>query len=132
MKFEFIQAQKVAYPVAALCRVLGVSASGFYASRARPESIRARRDAELAMRIHASHVTSGYNYGSPRVYQDLKATGTRVARKRVARIMRELELKVRTRRRFKVTTDSIHDHPIAPQSSRSNFHSGEARPGVGY
>ena len=66
------------------------------------------------MRIHASHVASGYNYGSPRVYRDLKADGTRVARKRVARIMREIELKVRTRRRFKVTTDSNHDHPIAP------------------
>ena len=58
------------------------------------------------MRIHASHVASGYNYGSPRVYRDLKAAGTRVARKRVARIMRESELQVRTRRRVKVTTDS--------------------------
>ena len=59
MKFEFIQAQKVAYSVEALCRVLGVSTSGFYASRVRPESKRAQHDAELALRIHASHVASG-------------------------------------------------------------------------
>lgn len=121
MKFEFIQAQKVAFSVEALCRVLGVSTSGFYASRVRPESIRKRRDAELAMCIHASHVASGLNYGSPRIYRDLKATGTRVARKRVSRIMREIGLKVCTRRRFKVTTDSNHDHPIEPNILKRNF-----------
>jgi transposase InsO family protein len=121
MKFEFIQAQKVAFSVESLCRVLGVSTSGFYASRLRPESKRAQHDAQLALRIHASHVASGYNYGSPRIQQDLKASGTRVARKRVARIMREIEIKARTRRNFKVTTNSKHNHPIAPNVLKRNF-----------
>jgi len=121
MKFAFIQEQKVAFPVAALCRLLGVSTSGFYASGQREESRHARCDAALALRIHVLHVASGYNYGSPRIYEDLKALGQQVSRKRVARLMRETGLKVLIRRRFKATTDSRHAQPIAPNLLKRNF-----------
>ncbi len=121
MKFAFIQQQKVAFPIAALCRLLGVSTSGFYASEKRGESRHSRRDAELARRIHALHMASDYNYGSPRIHVDLRALGHRVARKRVARLMRQTGLKAITRRRFKTTTDSKHTHPIAPNVLDRNF-----------
>ncbi|MDX2021136.1 MAG: IS3 family transposase [Deltaproteobacteria bacterium] len=121
MKFAFIQEQRVAFPVAALCRLLGVSTSGFYASVQRKESRHSKGDAELARRIHALHVASGYNYGSPRIHADLKASGQRVARKRVARLMRQTGLKALTRRRFKATTDSKHGHPIAPNLLQRDF-----------
>jgi transposase InsO family protein len=121
LKFAFIQQQKVAFPVAALCRLLGVSTSGFYASEKRKDSRHSRRDAELARHIHALHVASGHNYGSPRILEDLKALGQKVGRKRVARLMRQTGLKALVRRRFKATTDSKHTHPIAPNLLDRDF-----------
>ena len=121
MKFAFIQQQKVAFPVAALCRLLGVSTSGFYASEKRKDSRHSRRDAELARHIHALHVASGYNYGSPRILEDVKALGQKVGRKRVARLMRQTGLKALVHRRFKATTDSKHTHPIAPNLLDRDF-----------
>ena len=121
MKFAFISEEKVAFPIAALCRVLGVSPSGYYASQVRPVSPHARRDEELAERIAASHQDSKRRYGSPRVYEDLKADGERVGRKRVARLMRDRRLVALTRRRFRKTTDSNHTFPIAPNLLKRDF-----------
>ena len=105
MKYAFISQEKVAYPVAVLCRVLAVSTSGYYASLRRPPSLRARRDRELVDEILRSHLASKRRYGSPRVYADLQAEGQRVGRKRVA-LMREHRLVARAHRRFRTTTDS--------------------------
>ena len=121
MKFAFISEEKVAFPVAALCRLLVVSQSGYYASQGRPASPRARRDAALVERIRAVHLTSNRRYGSPRVHADLKATGQRVGCKRVARLMRENHLVARARRRFRTTTDSKHNFPIAPNVLERDF-----------
>ena len=114
MKFAFISEEKVAFPVAALCRLLSVSPSGFYASQERPKSPHALGDEALADRVAAAHVASHRRYGSPRVHAELKAAGHRVSRKRVARLMREQGLVARRRRRFRTTTDSKHGFPIAP------------------
>ena len=89
MKFGFIQTEKATYPVRMLCRTLLVSASGFYAWCRRGLSLRAQEDAALKVEIRAAHAASGKTYGSPRVYEDLKADGQHVGRKRVARLMRE-------------------------------------------
>lgn len=121
MKFAFILEQKVAFPIAVLCRVLGVSTSGFYDSVGRSPSKRSARDAELAARIHAFHRASEGRYGSPRIQQDLKADGQKVSRKRTARLMRENRLFARKRRKFRVTTDSKHEFPIAPNILERNF-----------
>jgi transposase InsO family protein len=121
VKFAFISEEKVAFPVIVLCRVLLVSASGYYASLKRSASAHARRDDELAKKIEASHGASKRRYGSPRVHADLKAAGLRVAVKRVARIMRENKLSARTRRRFRTTTDSKHAFPIAPNLLQRDF-----------
>lgn len=121
MKFAFISQEKVAFPIAVLCRVLAVSTSGFYASEARPEAAHAQRDRELAAKVAAAHARSRKRYGSPRIHAELKAAGERVARKRVARLMRESSLAARFRRRFRKTTDSKHAFPIAPNVLERNF-----------
>jgi putative transposase len=113
VKFAFIAAESVAFPVAVLCRVLDVSPSGYYASRKRPSSPRALRNAELDTRIRAAHAASKGRYGSPRVHAELRENGERVGRKRVARLMREGGIAGRMRRRFRATTDSNHAFPIA-------------------
>lgn len=121
MKFAFISEKKVAFPVAVLCRVLAVSTSGYYASIARHVSRHARRDQELLKRVRSSHYASKRRYGSPRVHEDLKASGAKVGRKRVARLMQENRLVAITRRRFRKTTDSKHNFPIAPNLLGRDF-----------
>ena len=121
MKFAFILARVVAFPIALMCRVLGVSVSGFYAWRKRPEPERAKVDSRLAVEVAASHKRSRGRYGSPRVHADLRARGVRVGRKRVERLMREQGLQARRRRRFKKTTDSAHAQPIAPNVLERDF-----------
>ncbi len=121
MKFGFIQTEKAIYPVRMLCRTLLVSASGFYAWCRRGLSLRAQEDAALKVEIRAAHAASGKTYGSPRVYEDLKADGQQVGRKRVARLMREEGLEGQRKRRFRVTTDSRHSHPVAANELNRNF-----------
>ncbi|CAG0960020.1 Putative transposase InsK for insertion sequence element IS150 [Anaerolineae bacterium] len=121
MKFAFILARAVAFPVVVMCRVLGVSVSGFYAWKTRPESERAKADARLAVEVAASHKRSRGRYGSPRVHADLRARGLRVGRKRVERLMRDQGLAARRKRRFRKTTDSAHAQPIAPNVLERDF-----------
>jgi putative transposase len=121
VKFAFVSQEKVAYPVAMLCRMLQVSPSGFYASQGRPVSVHTQRDGELTLKVSAAHLGSRARYGSPRVHAELRAAGVRVARKRVARIMRENKLVARCRRRFRATTDSKHGFAIAPNIVARDF-----------
>jgi putative transposase len=121
VKFAFISEKKVAFPIAVLCRVLAVSPSGYYGSLVRPVSGHARRDEELLKQVRTSHHASKRRYGSPRVHADLKASGKKVGRKRVARLMRKDGLVAITRRRFRKTTDSKHDFPIAPNVLGRDF-----------
>jgi transposase InsO family protein len=99
--------------VTKLCKTLQVSTSGFYASQIRPESAHTQQDRGLRVRIHASFQESRTYYGSPRVHRDLLEDGVRISPKRVARLMKEDGLIARRRKRFKVTTMSDHDQPIA-------------------
>jgi putative transposase len=121
VRFAFISEEKVAFPIAVLCRVMAVSPSGYYASLGRPASLHSCRDRDLSKRIAAVHHKSRRRYGSPRVHADLKASGDRVGRKRVARLMHENKLVARCRRRFRITTDSKHGFPIAPNLLERNF-----------
>lgn len=113
MRFVFIDAEQATHSVAILCRCLRVTRSGFYAWRCRPTSRHALRDRQLRVLVRASHEASRSSYGSPRVYEDLRAQGIAISRKRVVRLMREESLRARVRKRFRVTTMSEHDQPIA-------------------
>jgi transposase InsO family protein len=121
MRFRFIDAEKVRYPVRLLCRCLSVSRSGYYAWRGRPTSRRARNDARLKVKIAASHTASRRTYGSPRIQRDLREAGDPVSRKRVARLMREMEIEGIRKRRFRTTTDSRHRFPVAPNILMRDF-----------
>jgi putative transposase len=87
-----------------MCRVLGVSPSGYYAWRYRKPSAHARKDAELSEKIRSYHETSRGTYGSPRIHADLADEGIRVGRKRVARLMRAAGLQGVSRRKGPRTT----------------------------
>jgi len=121
MRFEFIEAEKAMFPIRLMCRVLRVTASGFYAWRTRPESKRAIRDRQLTVKVRAFHEASRGTYGSPRILEDLQEDGEKVSRKRVARLMRENELTGQMPRRFRRTTDSNHDLPVAENLLQRDF-----------
>lgn len=99
------------YPVKTLCRVLGVSRSGYYRWQAhaqRPCSTRAAGEQRLRAEVRASHARSRGRYGAPRILADLRAQGIRTARKRVQRLLREEGLSASPRRRRCCTTESRH------------------------
>lgn len=122
MKYACIARHRGQYPLRLMCRVLGVSASGFHAWRGRDLAARVIDDALLTVQIEAIHRASHRRYGSPRVHEELRqAQGVRCGRKRVARLMRQRGLVAWRRRRFRVTTQSRHAHPVAPNLVQRHF-----------
>lgn len=104
-----------------LCRVLGVSRSGYYARCRRPEPARVREDRHLKQEILAIHAATSGRYGTPRIERQLRRQGIATSRKRVARLRRELGLRAKTPRRFRTTTDSTHAYPVARNLLRRRF-----------
>ena len=99
-----MSANQAEFPVATMARVLGVSASGYHAWRGRVASARAVEDKMLLKKVRTVHATSRETYGSPRIHAELRATGHRHGRKRIARLMRAAALTGASRRREGVTT----------------------------
>lgn len=106
MKYAFIRAQSKEYKVSRLCEVLGVSSSGYYDWRDRPESARARRNRQLLAKIRLFHKISQEIYGSPRIHQDLLDSGERVGENHVAKLMKCHGIQSKMARKFVITTDS--------------------------
>ena len=122
MRFGFIEQHAHTYPVRLMCRVLGVSTSGYYARRSRPESPRAVANRHLLERIRRIHVDHCGRYGSPRMHAALQAQGHRASRGRVERLMRRHSIRALARRRFRpATTDSRHHWPVAPNLLQQRF-----------
>lgn len=121
MKYAFIQNQRLYHSVTRLCQVLSVSRSGYYDWCKRPPSQRQRTDDALAKRMRQIHQDSRCTYGAPRLHAQLTREGWRVGRKRVARIMREQGVKAKSKRRFKATTNSRHNKPVAPNILARQF-----------
>ena len=97
-----------------MCKVLEVSRSGFYAWQSRPESRRSRHHRQLVEEMRAMHADRDMkSYGSPRVHRELVARGQLCCKNTVARLMREHGIVARTRRKYRVTTDSSHTLPLA-------------------
>jgi putative transposase len=109
------------YPIAAMCRVLEVSESGYHAWRGRPPSPRARENARLAVEIKAAHERTRQTYGPERLQADLADHGVKVGVHRIKRLRKELGLACRQKRKFKVTTDSRHHLPVAPNLLARQF-----------
>jgi len=110
------------FSVGLMSRVLEVSRSGFYDWLGRGPSARTREDERLKVEIRAAHQRSRETYGPRRLQPELAAMGVRVGRDRITRLRRHLGLYCRQRRRFKVTTDSRHRLPVAPNLLNQDFH----------
>jgi transposase InsO family protein len=121
MRFVFIQAHARIFHITTMCRVLQVSKAGYYAWRARPLSDRVKADLHLRARIRQIHQQVKARYGSPRVYQELRALGIPCGENRVARLMRRDGLRARSTRRYRVTTQSAHAQPVAPNRLDRQF-----------
>ena len=116
-----MKGHQAAHAIATMCRVLGVSASGYYAWQHRAPSARAQRDAELTMKIHTIHLESRGTYGAPRVHAELAAQGVHVGRKRVARLMRAARVQGVSRRTWVTTTTRDPNATPAPDLVRRDF-----------
>jgi putative transposase len=112
-QYAVIDAHRSTYSVQLMCDALEVAPSGYYAAKQRPRSARAVSDDALRMHVRARFRASRETYGAPRIHADLKASGQRVAKKRVARLMQEEGLVARAPRRYVVTTDRTPGVPVA-------------------
>jgi transposase InsO family protein len=113
MTFRFIQEHCGQWPVRLLCETLEVSAAGYYAWRQRPTSARQQRRDALVVEIRAIHAEVKARYGSPRIHAELVARGQDCCVNTVAKLMRDNEVAAKTARKFRQTTDSNHDLPVA-------------------
>jgi transposase InsO family protein len=121
MKYTFMKNNSMIFPVKKMAQMFQVSPSSYYAWLKRKPSAHEFRDAELVLAIKRTFSKYRERYGSPRIYKYLRGSRYSCARSRVARLMRESGLVARHKRRFKVTTDSKHDHPISPNLVDRNF-----------
>lgn len=121
MRFRFIHEHRGRFEVSRMCRVLRVSRSGYYSWHVRPESPRSLENRRLLGRIREAHEGSRGTYGSPRVHAELRAYGERCGRNRIARLMRLNGIQARSRRKFRATTDSKHNHPVAENRLNREF-----------
>src|SRR3954462_4898186 len=123
-KYAFVSAERANHAVATLCRVVGVSVSGFYAWLRAIPILQSKAAAEAELRGHIGRIFTARRrvYGSPRVHAELRREGRWHSRRRVARLMREMGRSGHQgRRRTPRTTDSCHDLPVAPNLLDRNF-----------
>jgi transposase InsO family protein len=118
---EIVDAGEGALSIAATCRLLGVPRSSYYHQCSLRPSRRALYDAALTAEVIAVYNASKKRYGSPRIMRALRKRGIRIGKKRVAKLMSKQGLIARRKKRFRVTTDSEHDHPIAPNLLERDF-----------
>ena len=121
MKYKFIAVQRSAFGVEKMCRLFAVSRSGFYRWNQGGQSKRAAQNRLLLSHIQRIYASTKGRYGSPRITAELQDQGLSCSRPRVARLMRKHTIKARTRRKFKVTTNSKHKYPVAPNLLRQRF-----------
>jgi putative transposase len=116
-----VRVHQATHPITTLCRVLGVSASGYYAWAVRPASARATADAALSAQVRAIHERSRGTYGERRIHAELTDLGIHVSRKRIARLMRAMGLAGVSRRKRTTTTTRDRDARPAPDLVDRHF-----------
>ena len=121
MKYGFIQRQGQRHAIGHLCRVLGVSRSGYYAWYQRVPSRRAEGDQALGQELRRAHAKTREAYGTVRMWRYLNRQGHACGKHRVRRLRGLLHLEVRRVRRFRVTTESRHSHAVAPNRLAQQF-----------
>lgn len=122
MKFAFVARYRPVWPTRVMCRLLEVSASGFYEWLNRPQSARSLANARLLVRIRESFALSGQTYGSPRIWKDMAEAGECCGENRVARLMRVAHISAQPKPRRKPTDTGLRpEHSIAPNVLERNF-----------
>jgi putative transposase len=111
--FPFIEQHKDVWPIRLMCDTLGVSTAGFYAWRSRPTSEQQQRRDALLVKIRTVHAEVKERYGSPRIHAELKANGVECCVNTVAKLMHDNDIRAKSARKFKNTTDSNHALPVA-------------------
>ena len=122
MKYEFMEKERSRFAVERMCRLLGVTRSGYYAwLRERSTGRRLKENEALLEAIRRSYRASRGTYGSPRITEDIRDTGLQCGDNRIARLMRINGIAAKTRRRFKATTNSRHCLPVSPNLLNRHF-----------
>ena len=121
MRYQFIDAQKKAWPITLMCEVLDVSTTGYYDWFKREPSAQSRSNEALDGHISEIYRHHKGRYGSPRITDDLQDLDVPCSENRVARRMRHMDLKAVQAKKFKVTTDSNHNKPVAPDLIEQDF-----------
>ena len=121
MKYIFIEKHRSSFAVEKMCRALKISKSGYYAWRVRPKSKCARENEQLDHHIRTIYNKNRGTYGSPRITEALNKQNIACSENRVAKRMRINDIKAKTKKRFKVTTNSKHHHPVAENLLGQNF-----------
>jgi putative transposase len=124
VKYALIRRNRRLWPIRVQCQVLGVSVAGYHEHKARRLTIARRRhlsDEALLVRVRAVFAAHRGAYGWPRIWRQLRAEGVRVGKLRVQQLMQRQGMRARGKRRFRITTDSRHSLPIAPNLLNRNF-----------
>lgn len=114
MKYAWIRDHRQLFSLVGMCKVLGVPRSCYYTWCKSSLSERAREIKSLKSQVQSIFTQSRENYGSRRICKILTSQGVKISRRRVRKLMKEQNLHCKTKRKFKVTTDSKHSNPIAP------------------
>ncbi len=121
MKYLFIKNHEYLFPIEKMCKVLEINSSSYYKWKSRPVSSRMLRKNELKEQITSVYFTSKQRYGSPRITFELNALGYQISRVTVAKYMRELGIRSKLSKKFKVTTDSKHNYLVVENVLDRNF-----------
>ncbi len=121
MRYQFIDTAKKAYPISLLCQVMQVSRSGYYFWSNRGKSLRQREREQLIPKVKVIHRQSKGSYGARRISEELEAQGESCGRAKAATLMRLAGVTAKQKKKFKATTDSKHDFPVAPNLLERNF-----------
>ena len=121
MKYWFMDQYSSTHGVQRMCRVIGASRSGYYGWKRQPQSKRQKENEKILMEIKESHKNSHKVYGSPRITEDLQAKGTKCSKNRVARLMKVHGIIAKTKKKFKATTNSKHNLPVAENLLNQDF-----------
>jgi transposase InsO family protein len=123
VRYQFVKLFQGQFSLSALCRVMQVARSGYYAWCKRPMSAREQTNQQLTEQIKTVFAESGQTYGSPRIHAELKAQQLACSQKRVERLMRLANLNAVLPKRFVGTTDSNHEMPVADNLLEGKFSS---------
>jgi len=121
MKYWFMDRHRSSHGVQKMCQVIVASRSGYYGWRRQPQSKRQKDNEKILIGIRESHKNSRRAYGSPRITEDLQAKGMRCSENRVARLMKIHAIVGKATKKFKATTNSKHNLPVAENFLKQNF-----------